>query len=303
MNIQSFDEVLPEVWEDPLVYINALRKRWSSIVRKKLFENEDFVKLFERRVSKLVNDISGKKEQKKHAEIELAYIYKELSDSYSLVFGVDPEFANLRTTELILEKEGLFDYFIAFSEWKASLLKIDEPEMFALFLKYLMGYAKRSYAWVYAYLRSCVGVSQVEGWLEALLLHLKERWDTIPQDIIDSMVEENGYVWWKQGDFDAHIRSAMEDDNLSYDEALDYVEAFQEDSAAFHFYLTSLWNEYIMPHLDTIGALEREKISSLITDLKDLIDPESYIPYFFFNGNFFEHTLRRGILEEWRDVH
>lgn len=95
----------------------------------------------------------------------------------------------------------------------------------------------------------------------------------------------------------------MEDENLSYRDAAEYVESFQEDTAAFHFYLSNIWNEYVMPHLDSIGDIERKKISSLFADLKDLIDPESYIPHVFFNGNFFEHTLRIGILEEGRDIH
>lgn len=119
MNIQSFDQVLPEVWEDPLAYIIALRKKWSSIVEKNLFKDNDFVELFEKRVSKLVHNISTQQDQKKNTEIELAYICKELYDSYSLVFSADPESASLRTIEWMLEKEGLLEYYMAFSEWKS----------------------------------------------------------------------------------------------------------------------------------------------------------------------------------------
>ena len=90
----------------------------------------------------------------------------------------------------------------------------------------------------------------------------------------------------------------MKEDGISFEKARSDVDDFIDDAAAFHFYLGALWNETIMPHLDHISPDSRNEIATRMSDLKDILDPDGYIPQFFLNGNFLEYWTRIQMIDK-----
>lgn len=134
--------------------------------------------------------------------------------------------------------------------------------------------------------------------------HFNASFDQIPQKDIDAMVKENQYLWSSDLSFDDHVQFALEDDStLSWNEACMKVEVFQGDMAAFHILLADFYNSYIESNMDHLNASERIKLHNLLNDLRDIIDPEWYMPLYFHNWNWLETWMREVIEREWRIVH
>ena len=90
INYFDVDEILPLEIADPLAYVLAIRGRWKSIISNGLFKQKEFVQVFETRVSTLLRSTQDA-ETKQKVEIELAYLYQDLSRLYSLIFSTNEE--------------------------------------------------------------------------------------------------------------------------------------------------------------------------------------------------------------------
>jgi hypothetical protein len=89
---------------------------------------------------------------------------------------------------------------------------------------------------------------------------------------------------------------------LSYREASLSFEESQRDCAGFHFFLASIYNEHIYPKLIGLSVEEVRTIYSMLNDLRDIVDPEYYIPLYFHNGNIPELLERQKMVEEGRNI-
>jgi hypothetical protein len=90
----------------------------------------------------------------------------------------------------------------------------------------------------------------------------------------------------------------MQEGDISYVEANDSFSANQREIAGLYFYLGGIYNEYILPKMTDLPKEAKNELFSLLNDFRDIVDPEGYMPMYFFNGNGVEFLERGKILDE-----
>lgn len=303
MNTTNYADILPNRECNPRDAIEAISEKLPGYIREWLFEVVDFVEIFADRIHHIIENLPENPEEKRSAEVELAYIIHDLYINQDIVIAHNQQQVNLRSIELLLDDEGVLTEYLWFSQWVIDNVDISKPELFVHFLEYLASYNSIWIKDVMIYIQTCIRISQLDGWVDILMTHLREVFDHIPTDMIDSMIDENRwYLWGKSWDYEENIHIIMDEENLSYQEASLEFEEFQRDCAGFHFYLGWIYNEYILPKISKLPTEKQFGIYSTLNDLRDIVDPEYYIPLFFYSGNTPELIERNKILEEGREI-
>lgn len=274
-------------------------------MREWFFLIDDFLQFFAQSIDNIINNLPEDQTKRKEMEIELAYIIHDLYINQEIIIARDTELGNIRSVELVLDREGLLSQYLAFAHGTQKNIDISEPKYFLQFLDYLASYIPNGIHDVRLYLRACIGVSQLgnEG-MSILLQHTKKMFSYISMDDIDVMIDNyNWYIGKESVDVNERIRFIMEEENITHDEAIILFRDFQEDCAGFHLYLVGLYNAYIEPKLCTVPIKEQQIINSMLNDFHEIVDPEYFIPLFFQNGNGIETLEREKIIAEWREIH
>lgn len=303
MNIRNYAEILPNPDCDPQDAIEALVEKVPWYLREWLFDISDFVQMFVNRVNSIMANLSWEESKIKKIEDTLIYIFRDLGINRYLNIIRDNEILSQRWIKILLDSEWVLTDYLWFSQWEIHKVDISNPELFIDFLDYLAYNNSDSIKEVMVYVQTCVRISQLDGWVDILMIHLKKVFARIPMDMIDSMIDQNRwYLGGKSWDFDECIRCIQDDEGLSYEEASLEFEEFQRDCAGFHFFLIRLHSEYIYPKMWDLPIQKVHEIYSTLNDLRDIVDPEYYIPTFFHNGNIPELLERQRMVEEGRDI-
>jgi hypothetical protein len=65
----------------------------------------------------------------------------------------------------------------------------------------------------------------------------------------------------------------------------------------------NLWNLYISPHFNSLDKSHQIHITKLLNDFRDIIDPEHFVPLFFYTENWIEYLERDTIIQQGRELH
>jgi hypothetical protein len=305
MNKINFEDDLPLLSDKPDIALAKIQKKIWRYSKRWLFKNDEFVQLFNKRITHIVENLPREKEVKKELETELAYIFHDIYINQGLILSSDIEIATMRSIEHMLDEEWLLRDYIDFVAWKTETLDINNIDFFQDFLNYLTGYISNGVNDTMFYIQACIKISQTsKDWIDILMGHLFERFTMIPDNIISSMIDEhNGYLWGEGIDMDEYITEMMKEEELSYTEAISAFEEMKKSCAAFHIFLVELYNTYIYPKIWKFSEEKQREIRSLLNDFRDIVDPEWFIPLFFDSGNSIETLERNKMVMEWREIH
>lgn len=304
MNTPNYAEMLPNSRCNPQDAIEALIEKVPRYINEWLFKVPDFVQLFAESVTNIMNNLPENLNERKPVEIELAYIIHNLYVNHGVVIAHHQQQAYLRAMELELSNKWVLSDYLSFAYGKSESIDTNNIDALVLFLGYLGSYCTIGIRDVALYLKTCVRLSQLEGWAEILMAHLSEKFSLIPSELIDKTIEDQKwYFWIKSSEFEDSIHDIMEEEDISYEEAEESFLANQREVACLYFYIWGLYNEYILPKINTLTKKQKNELFSLLNDFRDIVDPEWFMPMYFFNGNGVEFLERGKILDEGREVH
>lgn len=304
METTNFFDFLPEPDCPVRDAVYALADNMPFFSREWLFEVDAFVQVFRDRFVQIVSTLP-EDSSRKELEIELAHIQHKMNMEHWLIINATETWAILRTIEENLTEAWVFEAYKKFSEGVLDKNLVIDGELFGEYLYYLYEYAQYNIQNVFIYLLTLLKFSQAVEWSDVIIIaHLRAIGDKYDQEQVDVMVSKYGYLWGVDQSYDDHILNTMEEDpELTHDEARDFVDDFIEQNARIHIFLAYLWNNNVCPYYANLTKIEQAHITHFLNDFRDIIDPEWYIPIFFYNGNWHEVLMRNRMIEDWRDVH
>lgn len=299
----DYTELLPQSECPPRDAIAALIEKIPYFSREWLFDTDRFVMVFRDRFVQIVNSLP-EDDSRKELEIELAHIQHTLSLHHGLIIAQNETTATLRAIEEELIENWVFEQYQNFSNGGNVWSLVIEEELFSKFLYYLYQYTHYSIQNVFTYLTTLIRFSQIEGSDGIIDSHLRAMYASYDRELVDGMIEQYGYLGGSKFPYNIHIDLAIQNDpELSDREASVIVDDFIEHNARIHILILQLWNKCILPYFNTLEKVDQIYMADALNSLLDILDPEHFIPHFFYNGNYVESMVRGQILIERRMLH
>jgi hypothetical protein len=300
MNVNDFSSEFPNEQVSANNAVEAIVDKFPSWVRDSRFTERDFVEFFQERVKSILSRFPIDPDERKLLEIDLAYIMYRLSNEYGIEISCKTSDEGLRGLREQLVKENLLIPFTQFSRGETEVVDLEDPRDMLFYLDYLYGCA-------FLYVDTLVRLSQVPYGSNVFQFHLDDLYDHIEEKDVDTMLLEQDYLGWKP--INEHLREIrntvrwIDGEILTVSQARAYLTRDQRTCARFHIFLNHIAVKAITPQIARLPKDEQKPILDRLNDLRDIVDPEMYVPASFINGNTLEQMARMRWQDEGREVH
>lgn len=308
MSKNKYDPILPSLSCSIEDAYGAITEKFGRFCRHGLFQSDQFVQAFERRVVHIMKGLPELEQWTRiDMEKELATMLHDLQTNYGVIISQYAEHGYLRAIELSLDRAWVLQKFLDFARSKKDAIALNNEPLVEWFLEYLSLFIKNSPQDTAIYLEMLVRLSQVsEQWVDITLGHILEKTERLSWELIEREIYENNWYFWKETDsFDAIQASFMKDQKNPHDWRLGETTTleYQEHIAKMHLFLDGIYQAYILPKIETIRTEELHRIHGIFNNLKDILDPDAYIPLYYYTRNNGEYLEVKRAKDEWRSIH